>query len=102
MFKLKKIKPLSAAKISTLILAFFGLILGIVYSAIGIMINRLPTEVLTAQGLESGSIILFKPVMILIMPILYAIIGFISGLVGAWIYNLAARWVGGIEIELVK
>ncbi len=36
----------------------------------------------------------------LIMLVVYPIMGFIGGIVGAAIYNLAARFVGGLEITL--
>jgi hypothetical protein len=36
------------------------------------------------------------------MPIIYAIMGFIMGVIGAWLYNLIAKWVGGVQIELEK
>jgi len=39
---------------------------------------------------------------IIILPIMYGIFGFIGGAIGAWIYNLVAGWIGGIEIELEK
>ena len=35
----------------------------------------------------------------IIFPVLYIVIGFIGGIVGAFIYNLSASWIGGIEIE---
>ena len=42
-----------------------------------------------------------KAVMpLLFMLILYPIMGFIGGIIGAAIYNLAARFVGGIEMTL--
>lgn len=34
------------------------------------------------------------------MPFLYGFIGFIMGALGAWIYNLASGWLGGIQLEL--
>jgi H+/Cl- antiporter ClcA len=34
------------------------------------------------------------------MPVFYGVIGFIAGLIGALLYNLFARWVGGFELEL--
>lgn len=37
---------------------------------------------------------------LLILPVIYAIIGFIVGAIAAFIYNLVAGWVGGIELEL--
>ena len=36
----------------------------------------------------------------LVMPILYAAFGFLIGAFGAFVYNLVAGWIGGIEMEL--
>lgn len=33
-------------------------------------------------------------------PFLYAAMGFIIGVLGAAIYNLVAKWIGGIEVEV--
>lgn len=34
------------------------------------------------------------------MPIIYGAMGFLFGVIGAAIYNLIARWIGGIEVEV--
>ena len=34
------------------------------------------------------------------VPVIYAVMGFVSGALGAVIYNLVAKWVGGIEVEV--
>ena len=34
------------------------------------------------------------------MPVFYGIFGFIFGIISAAIYNLIARWIGGIEVEV--
>lgn len=34
------------------------------------------------------------------MPIIYATMGFIFGVVGAALYNLVAHWIGGFEVEV--
>ncbi|MGO9095286.1 MAG: hypothetical protein ACLQGV_08685 [Bryobacteraceae bacterium] len=39
--------------------------------------------------------------LFLLLPILYAIIGFIFTAIGCWVYNLIASMVGGIEVEIV-
>lgn len=36
----------------------------------------------------------------LLAPFLYGGMGFVSGAIGAWVYNLIAKKLGGIEIEL--
>lgn len=35
--------------------------------------------------------------MMIFLPVLYTVFGFIFTIIGAWVYNLAAKWVGGIE-----
>ena len=39
-------------------------------------------------------------VMAVFMPFFYGLVGFIMGAVGAWMYNLASGWLGGIQLEL--
>jgi hypothetical protein len=33
-------------------------------------------------------------------PIIYGIMGFLTGLIGGFLYNLVAKWIGGIEVEV--
>ena len=35
--------------------------------------------------------------MLIFMPIFYMVFGFVFTLIGAWVYNFVAGWVGGIE-----
>lgn len=37
---------------------------------------------------------------LIIMPLVYALAGFAFSLAGAWIYNLVAGWIGGIEVTV--
>ena len=36
----------------------------------------------------------------ILAPVLYGAMGFVFGAIGAWIYNLIAKWLGGIEIQM--
>ena len=36
----------------------------------------------------------------ILMPVIYGVMGFIGGVIGAAVYNLDARWIGGIELEV--
>lgn len=38
--------------------------------------------------------------LLLLAPVLYAMIGFIGGVILAVVYNLLAQWTGGIEFTL--
>jgi len=39
-------------------------------------------------------------ILSLLFPIFYGVMGFIFGVISAAIYNLAAHWIGGIEVEV--
>jgi hypothetical protein len=45
-----------------------------------------------------------RPAMgfLIVFPFLYLIGGFIFTAIGAWVYNIAAKWVGGIEYTSVS
>lgn len=44
----------------------------------------------------------FNGWMVLVVPVLYAVLGFVFALIGAWIYNLVAAGVGGFEFTTVE
>jgi hypothetical protein len=39
-------------------------------------------------------------VLAIAMPVMYGVMGFITGALGALLYNLLANWIGGFELEL--
>ncbi|MCC1496779.1 hypothetical protein [Alcanivorax sp. 1008] len=40
-------------------------------------------------------------IMLVVMPIIYLIMGYIMTIIGAWIYNFVSRFTGGIQFELI-
>ena len=44
----------------------------------------------------------FGFISIIVFPIIFAIMGFICGAIMAFLYNLFASAVGGVQIELVE
>jgi hypothetical protein len=80
------------------------LILGILYSFGGLLIDALVTiGWITSKetpGLSYGTILAFGA--LIGIPIIFAVFGLFIGLIGAILYNLFAKWFGGIEIDLKK
>ena len=89
--KLKRIGVLSLAVFQMIFMAIIGLILGI-FSAV---IMTSTTSAIGVGGLGAGLGFL----AIIFFPIIYGIIGFIGGALGALLYNLVAKWIGGIDLE---
>ncbi len=91
---IKRIDVLSAGKISGIIAAALGLIAGLVILLFGSVFSGL-------MGSEAGgSFAALGGIMgVIILPILYGVLGFIGGALQAFIYNIAAGFVGGIRIE---
>jgi len=95
--KITKIDVLSAAKIQAVLMAAFGLVMGIFMTIVGALIS----SVASAAGAEEMAIGgIFGFMGLIIIPLMYGIIGFITGAITAFLYNLAAKWVGGLKIEV--
>jgi len=45
--------------------------------------------------------IVLAVVLAIVLPFFYAAMGFLLGALGAWIYNFAARHLGGVQFEVV-
>lgn len=95
--ELKRVEPLSAAKIMGLMYAGMGLIFGLMFSLMMMIGGGLASQLEADTAFPS---FLFGGCSALILPIFYGIIGFIGGAIGAWLYNLMAGWIGGLELTL--
>jgi hypothetical protein len=102
MTELKRIEVLSTAKLAAGVMALAGLIAGILYSFGGLIIDALVSGglITTSEtpGLSFGTVLAFGA--LIGIPIIFAIPGLIVGAIGAFLYNLAARWIGGIRVDL--
>ena len=94
MYSLRSVGVLSCAKIMGALYGCLGLIFVPIFLLAGFAGMALGRE---GAGAISGVAMLF---MAIVFPFLYAALGFIFGALTAWIYNLVAGWVGGIELEL--
>ena len=89
---IKKIGVLSLAKFEAILMAVMGLIEGLIFAFLGMFLGALTSSMGAAAGLGFFGII--------VLPIVFGIMGFVFGAIGALLYNLIARLIGGIEIEL--
>ena len=95
---LRRVGIWSAAKISAVLYAALGLILG-VFFAIASLLGLGP-----AQGALSDAPPWFSAswgvAAILVFPIMYGLGGLVAGALSAGLYNLFSRLVGGVVLEL--
>lgn len=79
-------------------------VVGIIYFLLGFVVLIPLWLVLTAMGpLMRESDTPFMPLtgtLLIMIPIFYGMLGFVITAVGCLIYNLIARWTGGIELEV--
>jgi len=92
---LKRVSPASAFKVGLVAYGTVGLVLGAFCSLIAVAAP--------VFGRHTHMMFLGRFVgvfAIILCPIIYGIIGGIGGVIGAAIYNLAAGWVGGLEVDI--
>ena len=76
-----------------------GIVLGALYGFIALIIA--PFALLVALFGNGDDASHFGRVLFSIfLPVLYAVVGFISGIIVAALYNLIVKWTGGIEFEV--
>lgn len=95
---LKRIEPISCAKIYGVVCVLIGLLAGIIVAGIAWAME----QVFTGMGEEAypvGLGYLFGAGAIISYPIFYGIFGFVAGFLSAVVYNWIAGLIGGIELE---
>jgi hypothetical protein len=94
MYSIRSLDVLSCAKVMGAIYGCLALILLpplFLLSAFSFLLRGPNPQPYSALGL------LFLGIL---APILYGFIGFLMGALTAWVYNFAARQIGGIQLEL--
>jgi hypothetical protein len=95
---IRRVSPLSCAKIGGLLYALLGLIIGACFSLVFFLLGA--SMNLGDEGGGPMLRMLFGTGAIVLMPLLYGLMGLVGGAVTGLLYNLAAGVVGGIEIEV--
>ncbi len=92
---IKQVGPLSCAKIAGTLYAIIGVVIGAIFSIISLA---------SGFGANSSGSAAFGALMgagaIVAFPILCGGMGFLTTLIAAWLYNVLAGLVGGVEVVL--
>jgi hypothetical protein len=94
---INRVGPLSVAKLAGMLYAILGLIFGAIISLIALAggMGANPDE---PGAAAVGAI--FGAGAVIVLPILYGSLGFVMTLLMAALYNMTARIVGGVHIDV--
>ena len=91
--RIKRIAPLQLGKMLAILYGIMGLLFMPVFLIMSAVATQMPAP-------QRVGLLAFGVGFDLCMPIIYAVMGFVFGALGAVIYNLVAKWIGGIEVEV--
>lgn len=92
---LKSIGVLSAGKILAALYVLVAFIVGGLFSLVSL------AGFAAGGGQDGGAMaLLFGAGAVVVLPVVYGVMGFVTGVIMAALYNLMAHFVGGIELEL--
>jgi hypothetical protein len=94
--ELRRIGVVSAGKVAAVLYGVIGLLFGVL-AALAVVFGLTLGDF--GEDLGSSAAI-YAVVLVVVMPIVYAAAGFVMAAIGALVYNLIARVVGGVELEL--
>lgn len=90
----RRIEPMSAAKVGGMLYALLGLLIGVIFTLISF----------TGMGMGGAGMgsygMLFGAGAVIILPIVYGILGFCLAGISAAFYNIAAKLAGGIVLTV--
>ena len=91
----KRLEPMSVAKIAAALYGIIGLVVGGIFALVSLVGGALSdnsTGAVFAFAFGVGGLVVF--------PVLYGGIGFLMSLLMAALYNVIAGKIGGVEIQL--
>jgi hypothetical protein len=91
--RIKRFAPLQLGKMLAVLYGILGLIFIPLFLSVSALATQLPPE-------QRVGMMAFGMGFALLMPVIYAVMGFVFGVLGAWVYNVIAKWIGGIEVEV--
>jgi len=96
---IKRVSPFSAAKVGGVLYALLGLVIGAFVTLVSLVLRGAMTPASDQLGGSAFGMV-FGAAAIVLMPICYGVLGFIMTLISAALYNFAAGFTGGVEIDV--
>jgi len=91
--RLLSINPLQLGLVSAILYALISLIVAIPVTLISMTAG-------SAMKGQPMAALFAGPAVLIFFPIMYGAFGFIGGIIAGALYNVVARWTGGIEVQL--
>jgi len=100
--KKSKLNMIEVAKLNGFLGMLIGIIAGVIYSVGGLLLDSLVSlNIITSSetpGLSIGTAYAFGA--LIGMPIIFALGGFLFGLLGSHLYNIYTKYFMGIKIDI--
>ena len=101
MYRVRRVGVISAANMSAAISFVFTFVIALLVALVVLPMSNLPIPTgadgpFDRSNLPTGSVI----GLLLLAPLLYAAVGWVAGALAALVYNLAARFIGGLQLTL--
>lgn len=93
------IRGVGAGSLAKFMGAFYGLI-GLIIGAMFTLAALFGMALGASDDLEAWMAPLIGVGAIIIFPLFYGFMGFVMGLISAWIFNIVAGLTGGLEVDL--
>ena len=100
---IKRVGVMSVAKIMGALYGLLGLIIGVPFGLImmlGMGAAMMGAGHSDSSAMGAGVGVGMGLVMMILFPIFYGVLGMIGGLIMGALYNLAAGYMGGVEIDI--
>ena len=97
---LKRVGVWSAARVAGALYAALGFVFGAIFAAASLLGAGFANAADTDNALAGLVGVAFGCGAVIFMPLFYGALGAIMTAFSAWLYNLIAGMVGGIEVDL--
>ncbi|HTK81681.1 MAG TPA: hypothetical protein VL633_05270 [Bacteroidota bacterium] len=93
--EIRHVTPMRLANVMALIYGCMMTVFAVIFLPFFLLIMRLSPK----AGADGGASSLVMVFMLCLYPVMGLIIGWLSGLLGATVFNFIVRWTGGVLVE---